>query len=45
MIDFLYGAIAGIRTGQDRGRFETTEKVVFLCHYSHVVTVKLYELE
>ena len=27
-----------------RGRFETTEKVVFLSHYSHVVTVKLYEL-
>ena len=28
-----------------RGRFETTEKVVFLCHYSHVITVKFYELE
>jgi hypothetical protein len=30
---------------QHRGRCETTEKVVFLSHYSHVVTVKLYELE
>ena len=33
------------QTNEHRGRFETTEKVVFLSHYSHVVTVKLYELE
>ena len=30
---------------EHKGRFETTEKVVFLSHYSQVVTVKLYELE
>ena len=34
-----------VLTGEDTEPSETTEKVVFLSHYSQVVTVKFYELE
>ena len=48
-VNFLYftlviGFSMALNHPLAQGISETTEKVVFLSHYSHVVTVKFYEL-